>query len=85
MPYVWLLLFNTLGAGDKFKNLRSKKRPGPQERLNLVSGCYLTTAMGSHAWDAAKERFVTYTDRQGLYWFWLETDKIIMVVSCFDR
>ena len=36
-------------------------------------------------WDAAKKRFATYTEGQGLYWFWLEMDKVIMVVSCFDR
>jgi hypothetical protein len=36
-------------------------------------------------WDPKFSRFETRTEKQGLYWFWLEIDKVIMVVSCFDR
>ncbi|MCA9805096.1 MAG: hypothetical protein KC777_24170 [Cyanobacteria bacterium HKST-UBA02] len=35
-------------------------------------------------WDANHERYQTYSKSQGLYWFWLEENKVIMVVSCFD-
>jgi hypothetical protein len=38
---------------------------------------------GQTKWDEQFQRFETLTDSHCLYWFWLEKDKVVMVVSCF--
>ncbi|MBK7841670.1 MAG: hypothetical protein IPJ49_29100 [Candidatus Obscuribacter sp.] len=31
-------------------------------------------------------RFETYTDKRGIYWYWLDTQQTkIMIISCFQR
>lgn len=36
-------------------------------------------------WDEGMERFETFTDTEGLQWFWIdEAARILMVTSCFD-
>lgn len=36
------------------------------------------------SWDEKRNRFVNYSETHGLYWFWRnEEKKIVMVVSCF--
>jgi hypothetical protein len=35
-------------------------------------------------WDQEFERYENYSDTHGLYWFWIdEAKRIVMVVSCF--
>lgn len=34
-------------------------------------------------WNAERSRFETYTRTHGLFWFWLEENRAVMVVSCF--
>jgi hypothetical protein len=34
-------------------------------------------------WNAERSRFETETETHGLYWFWIDKDKVVMVVSCF--
>ena len=29
------------------------------------------------------DRFETFTETHGLFWFWLEQDRVVMVISCF--
>ena len=29
------------------------------------------------------QRFETVTDSRGLFWFWIEDGKVVMVISCF--
>lgn len=31
----------------------------------------------------ARKRYETYTPEHGLYWFWLEPQRVVMVISCF--
>lgn len=31
------------------------------------------------------QRFETYTDTDGIFWIWLDNDRVIMIISCFDR
>jgi len=31
------------------------------------------------------DRFETYTATEGIHWFWLKEDEVIMITSCFDR
>jgi hypothetical protein len=35
------------------------------------------------AWNAGKGRWETQSATHMLYWFWLDEDKTIMVISCF--
>lgn len=39
---------------------------------------------GTDTWNAENNRFETTLDSEHLYWFWLEEDKVIMVISCFE-
>ena len=38
---------------------------------------------GTPAWNAERQRFETTSETHGLYWFWLEENKTVMVISCF--
>jgi len=41
---------------------------------------------GVTAWNQAQNRFETFLDGEGLFWFWIdEPGKVVMVVSCFDQ
>ena len=35
------------------------------------------------SWNEERSRFETYSESHGLFWFWLETDRAVMVISCF--
>ena len=36
-------------------------------------------------WNEEAERFESYTDRYGLFWFWLdERRRFVIVITCFD-
>ncbi len=38
------------------------------------------------AWNEQFQRYESYNDTHGLYWFWInQPNKIVMVVSCFRR
>ena len=38
------------------------------------------------AWNEQFQRYESYNDTHGLYWFWInEPNKVVMVVSCFRR
>jgi hypothetical protein len=38
---------------------------------------------GATEWNAAHERFETYTATHGMFWFWLEENAAVMIISCF--
>lgn len=38
---------------------------------------------GETVWNAERRRFETSTETFCLFWFWLEQDAVVMVVSCF--
>jgi hypothetical protein len=38
---------------------------------------------GTTIWNPERRRFETCTDTHCLYWFWLQQDSVVMVVSCF--
>jgi hypothetical protein len=35
------------------------------------------------SWNEERSRFETYSGSHGLFWFWLEKDRAVMVISCF--
>ena len=35
------------------------------------------------SWNEERSRFETYSATHGLFWFWIEQDWVVMVVSCF--
>lgn len=37
----------------------------------------------TETWNAARSRFETYSNTHGLFWFWIEEERVVMVVSCF--
>ncbi len=39
---------------------------------------------GTDKWNEEYNRYETSLDSEHLYWFWLEVDKVIMVISCFE-
>lgn len=44
----------------------------------------LDTFFGTRAkWNNDQKRFESYTETHGLFWFWLEENKTVMVISCF--
>ena len=34
-------------------------------------------------WNEERSRFETYSTTHGLFWFWIEEDRTVMVISCF--
>jgi hypothetical protein len=34
-------------------------------------------------WNERFARFETYSATHGLFWFWIEEERVVMVVSCF--
>ena len=40
---------------------------------------------GQTLWDEVHERFETFADTHGLYWFWWENGRRVGVISCFRR
>jgi hypothetical protein len=34
-------------------------------------------------WNQRHQRFETYSQTHGLYWFWREMGRVVMVISCF--
>ena len=38
---------------------------------------------GSTAKNDQHDRYETFTDTHGLYWFWIDEEKVVMVISCF--
>ncbi len=37
-------------------------------------------------WDEERKRYANFSDTHGLYWFWCNKEKkVIMVISCFKR
>lgn len=34
-------------------------------------------------WNEERRRFETYSETHGLFWFWLEEEHVVMVISCF--
>lgn len=37
-------------------------------------------------WDPEFRRFESFTDTHGLYWFWMDEEKtVVMIISCFKR
>ena len=35
------------------------------------------------SWNEERSRFETYSATHGLFWFWLEEGRAVMVISCF--
>jgi hypothetical protein len=44
-----------------------------------------TFFVGKTIWNAERRRFEASTETHNLFWFWLEQDSVVMVVSCFRR
>ena len=53
--------------------------------LTVVDDPLDTFFNGQTHWNEGHKRFETYTDACGLFWFWLERDKAVMVISCFKQ
>ena len=37
----------------------------------------------TEVWNERHTRFETYSQTHGLFWFWIEEGRVVMVVSCF--
>ncbi|MEK7434350.1 MAG: hypothetical protein AABZ74_14555 [Cyanobacteriota bacterium] len=35
-------------------------------------------------WNENHSRFESFSETHGLYWFWLEENKKVMIISCFN-
>jgi hypothetical protein len=51
--------------------------------LTTIDDALDTFFTGSPAKNDQYERYETFTDTHGLYWFWIEDEKVVMVISCF--
>jgi len=49
----------------------------PQEAIETYFDANKTT------WNDQFKRFETFSDTHGIYWFWLEKDSKILIISCF--
>lgn len=38
---------------------------------------------GETSWDPERRRFETYSETHGLFWFWIEEERVVMVITCF--
>jgi hypothetical protein len=38
---------------------------------------------GSSTWNEDRGRFETYSATHGLFWFWIEEEKVAMIITCF--
>ncbi|MBZ0187579.1 MAG: hypothetical protein K8F91_15130 [Candidatus Obscuribacterales bacterium] len=36
-------------------------------------------------WNAEFERYETSTETETVFWYWIEENKIVMIISCFDK
>jgi hypothetical protein len=36
-------------------------------------------------WNEERNRFETFSATHGLFWFWIEENRVVMVVTCFRR
>jgi hypothetical protein len=36
-------------------------------------------------WNERRQRYETYSIDHGLYWFWLDPERAVMVISCFRQ
>jgi hypothetical protein len=36
-------------------------------------------------WNDERHRFETFSSTHGLFWFWIEENRVVMVVTCFRR
>lgn len=34
-------------------------------------------------WNDVRKRFENYSDTHGIYWFWLDENKKVMMITCF--
>ena len=53
--------------------------------LTSIDDALDTFFNGQTSWNEEQKRFETYTGTHGLFWFWLEPDKVVMVISCFKQ
>ena len=53
--------------------------------LTSIDDALDTFFNGQTNWNEDRKRFETYTDAHGLFWFWLEPDRVVMVISCFKQ
>jgi hypothetical protein len=51
--------------------------------LTTIDDALDTFFDGQTAWNAQRQRFETYTATHGLFWFWIQENAVVMVVSCF--
>lgn len=56
--------------------------------ISYTSVCGIDDALdtffnGQTKWNDEQQRSETYTDTHGLFWFWLEREQVVMVISCF--
>ena len=51
--------------------------------LNTIEEAIETFFDGETRWNAEHSRFETFTETHGLFWFWIERDSVVMVISCF--
>lgn len=51
--------------------------------LTSIDDALDTFFNGQAQWNEERQRFESYTDTHGLLWFWIEPEKVVMVISCF--
>ena len=51
--------------------------------LTSIDDALDTFFNGRTNWHEEHKRFETYTESHGLFWFWLEQEKVVMIISCF--
>lgn len=56
--------------------ISSENGVSPEEALE-------TFFSGDSRWNAEQSRFETYTGSHGLFWYWLQKGKTVVVITCF--
>jgi len=52
--------------------------------LTSVDDALDTFFLGETIWNAERQRFETYSETHGLFWFWIEENRVVMIISCFS-
>ncbi len=50
-----------------------------------VADAIATFKTGVTAWNDQYGRFETLSETHGLFWYWIEEARVVMVITCFGR
>lgn len=69
-------VFKKEAGHPEMLHIYARHLTGPEEAIE-------TFFEGQTTWNERRERFETISDTHTLFWYWLEENRVVMVVTCF--